>query len=90
LVTGLELLSIAVVVPDTNVSWAIGAQSVKSDNGITSYIVSLEESGILNATSQKDFLKKLESYSLPLGEKEHKKIIVPNSNSSIAGVVQGF
>jgi hypothetical protein len=39
--------------------------------------------------SQKDFLEKLESYSLPLGEKEHKKIIVPNSNSSIAGVVQG-
>jgi hypothetical protein len=42
-----------------------------------------------NATSQIDFLKKLESYSLPLGEKEHKQIIVPNSNSSIAGVVQG-
>jgi hypothetical protein len=35
------------------------------------------------------FSEEVESYSLPLGEKEHKKIIVPNSNSSIAGVVQG-
>jgi hypothetical protein len=58
LVTGLELLSIAVVVPDTNVSWAIGAQSVKSDNGITSYIVSLEESGILGGMHKQTFSPK--------------------------------
>ena len=56
LVTGLELLSIAVVVPDTNVSWAIAVQSVKFDNGIASYIVSLEESGILGVCISKHSL----------------------------------
>jgi hypothetical protein len=53
LVTGLELLSIAVVVP---VSWAIAVQSVKFDNGIASYIVSLEESGILGVCISKHSL----------------------------------
>jgi hypothetical protein len=76
LVTGLELLSIAVVVPDTNVSWAIGVQSVKFDNGIASYIVSLEESGILGGMHKQTFspkrlIKHLEP-KLPDGDSKSK------------------
>jgi hypothetical protein len=76
LVTGLELLSIAVVVPDTNVSWAIGVQSVKFDNGIASYIVSLEESGILGGMHKQTFspkrlIKHLEP-NLPDGDSKSK------------------
>ena len=73
LVTGLELLSIAVVVP---VSWAIAVQSVKFDNRIASYIVSLEESGILGGMHKQTFspkrlIKHLEP-KLPDGDSKSK------------------
>jgi hypothetical protein len=66
LVTRLELLSIAVVVPDTNVSWAIAVQSVKFDNGIASYIVS-EARKLLSASwrkgTQKDYCSKFKQFN---------------------------